>query len=463
MTLLAPYWLLAASAILIPIAIHLWNKRQGKTVKVASLRWLEASASNRWSSIKLNNFWLLVLRCLIFILLAVALAQPVWVHEAQKAKGNRAIVIGEELLYTSSLKPIKPTIDSLLQRGYTLHAYTSDFTLIPQEKWQQLSARTEDSILASKYNYWSLSQALAAKYRNPQDSVWLFTSDQQQYFAGTRPETIQQHILWVPVATDKSINWLQAAIQTSPDSLLLILGHSSREGTNYSKHKTATSTQSTNLPGNQQLQLQHKQDSLQATISGNSSKVQVQTEPLQVAILSGEAQQAEARYLKAALQAISSYTGLPMQLKVDTTGVDWVFWLQNEALPPSITRQVKQGLQVWVQQHSDDQAKKVTLTTATAPLEVRQVGKGSIHQYTGTLAQNMQLPEQLLPLLLPAKKAAYDYRALDERQLLPEKRILASPDTTPKSAKTNLLKWFVLAAFVLFLIERIIANRRSKV
>ena len=77
MSFLAPFWLFAASAILIPIAIHLWNKRQGKTVKVGSLRWLEASASNRWSSIRLSNFWLLVLRCLILILLAVALAQPV--------------------------------------------------------------------------------------------------------------------------------------------------------------------------------------------------------------------------------------------------------------------------------------------------------------------------------------------------------------------------------------------------
>ena len=459
------------------------------------MRWLEASASNRWSSIKLNNFWLLVLRCLILILLAVALAQPVWEHQAQKQKSNKAVVIGEELLYTSALKPIKPTIDSLLQRGYTLHTYTPDLKQIEQETWQQISNNIQDSTVTANYNYWSLLPALAARYKNPQDSIWLFTSDQQQYFAGSRPEAIPQHIRWIPVATDKSINWLQAAIQTTPDSLLLILGHSSREGTSYSKYKTATSTQSINLPGNQQLQLQRQHDTLQATISGNSSKVQVQTEPLQVAILSEEAQQAEVRYLRAALQAIGNYTGLPVQLKADTTGIDWVFWLRNEPLPESINQRVKQGLQVWVQQHQKPQPINTSLTGVggttikvhqlSQPQQQNQVwttangepilysqnyGRGKIYTFRGgfspawsELGQSAQLPELLLPLLLPQPNAAYDFRAIDEHQLLPVNQVKVAPASKDKTAQTPLLKWFVLAAFVLFLIERFIANRRSKV
>ncbi|MCX2740690.1 BatA domain-containing protein [Pontibacter anaerobius] len=497
MSFLAPYWLFAASAILIPIAIHLWNKRQGKTVKVGSLRWLEASASNRWSSIKLNNFWLLVLRCLILILLAVALAQPVWVHDLQKPKGAKAVFVGQELLYTSALKPITPTIDSLLQRGYALHTYTSDFRQIPQEAWQQIRSRTQDSTLVSHENYWSLSQALAAKYKLPQDSVWLFTSDQQQYFSGTRPETIPQHIRWIPVATEASINWLQAAIQTSPDSILLILGHSSREGITYSKYKTATSTQSINLSGNQQLQLQRQQGTLIASTGGNSSKVKVQTEPLQVAILSSEAQQTEARYIKAALQAISSYTSLPIHISSDTTSANWVFWLRNEEVPQRINQQVKQGLQVWVQQGQEPQKTITTLagtggtsikvhqvnqlepaqqrqlwTTANGQplLLVKTMGRGKIYTFRSgfgpawsELGQSAQLPELLLPLLLPEPDATYDYRAIDERQLLPANRVQATAETTTESTQTHLLKWFVLAAFVLFLIERLIANRRSKV
>ncbi|WP_299818002.1 BatA domain-containing protein [uncultured Pontibacter sp.] len=498
MSFLAPYFLVAASAILIPIAIHLWNKRQGKTVKVGSLRWLEASASNRWSSVKLSNFWLLVLRCLILILLAVALAQPVFEHQAQKNKGTKAIVVGEELLYTSALKPIKPTIDSLLMRGYTLHTYTPNLEQVPQEEWQQIGNRTQDSIVTGKYNYWSLLPALAAKYKLPQDSVLLFTSDQQQYFAGSRPEMLPQHIQWIPVATDKSITWLQAAIQSTPDSLLLILGHSSREGTSYSKYETALSARSINLAGNQQLQLQHQQDTLLATISGNSSKVKVQTKPLQIAILADEAQQAEVPYLKAALQAISNYTGLPVQVKADTTGANWVFWLRDdEPMPQSINQQVKQGLQVWMQQNQKPQTIKTSLTgTGGTSIKVHQlshslppkqtevwttangepllysktVGQGKIYTFRSRFApdwselgQSAQLPELLLPLLLPQPQASHDYRAVDEHQLVPSARVQAAPVNSEKTAQTPLLKWFVLAAFVLFLIERIIANRRSKV
>jgi len=495
LSFLASYWLLAASAILLPIAIHLWNKRQGKTVKVGSLRWLEASASNRWSSIKLSNFWLLVLRCLILILLAVALAQPVWEHQAPKQPGAKAVVVGEELLSTSALAPIKPTIDSLLQRGYTLHKYTPELEQIPHEAWEQISSRTQDSLMTCKYNYWSLLPLLTSKYKNAQDSVLLFTSDQQQYFAGIRPEAMPRHIRWVPVATDKSITWLQSAIQTSPDSLLLILGHSSREGTSYSKYKTAAAAQRVNLPGNQQLYLQRQQDTLQATLSGNSSKVKVQIEPLQVALLSDEAQQAEVPYLRAAIQAISSYTSLPIQIKTDTTGADWVFWLRSEPLPESINQQVKQGLQVWVQPGQKPESIKTSLPGAgSTTINVHQlsqqppqqqnqlwtasngepilyaeaIGLGNVYTFRSgfspawsELGQSAQLPELLLPILLPQPQATHDYRALDEQQLLSANRVEAALASAAKTAQTPLLKWFVLAAFALFLIERTIASRRS--
>jgi hypothetical protein len=496
LTFLAPYWLLAASVIVIPIAIHLWNKRQGKTVKVGSLRWLEASASNRWSSIKLNNFWLLVLRCFILILLAVAMAQPVWEHKAHKKAGTKAIVIGEELLYTSALEPIKPTIDSLLQQGYSLHTYTPKFEQIPQDKWHQISHRMQDSLISHKYSYWDLLPALAARHTLPQDSVLLFTSDQQQYFTGSRPETFPHHIRWIPVTTDNSITWLQTAIQISPDSLLLIIGNSSRDGTNYSKYTTAILAPALTLPSNQKLQLQRQQDTLHVSISGTSSKVLIQTQPLQIAILSDKVQQTEERYLKAALQAISIYTNLPIKINADTTNADWVFWLRDDQLPQAINQPLKNGLNVWVQRSQTPQVVNTSLTGAGSVtvkvyqlnpyepeqqtqvwttsngqplLDYKTIGRGRIYSFRSGFApawseigQSAQLPELLLPLLLPQPQATYDYRALDEQQVIPSTQIQAAPADTAETTQILLLKWFVIAAFILLLIERIIANRRSK-
>ncbi|GAB3824490.1 hypothetical protein GCM10028895_32900 [Pontibacter rugosus] len=377
MTFLAPYWLFAASAILIPIAIHLWNKQQGKTVKVGSLRWLEPSASKRWSSIKLNDVWLLMLRCLILILLAVALAQPVWVHQP-KVEGQKAIYVGPELLYSSARASIQSMLDSLLQRGYTLHSYTSEFKQIPPKAWEQLKSHTQDSTLSNQSNYWSLMPALAERYSNPQDSVWLFTSDQQAYFTGTRPEALPENIRWIPVATTTTADWLQAAVKTAPDSLLLLVGHSTREGITYSPYRTSASAQSINLSENQSLKLRLKGDSILASTGNTSSQVKIQAEPLQVAILASKSQQAEVKYLRAALQAISSYTGQPINFKTDTADADWLFWLQEEELPTSIKQTVSRGQNVWVQQGAKSSGLKASMATAAGnEVLVHQVSTGN--------------------------------------------------------------------------------------
>ncbi|WP_025608528.1 BatA domain-containing protein [Pontibacter actiniarum] len=498
MTFLAPYWLFAASGILIPVAIHLWNKRQGKRVKVGSLRWLEPSASKRWSSIKLNDVWLLLLRCLILILLAVALAQPVWVHQP-KVQGQKVVYVGPELLYSSARASIQPTLDSLLQRGYTLHSYTSDFEKIPQEAWEQLKSRTQDSTLSNQSNYWSLLPALADKYKKPQDSVWLFTSDQQTFFAGARPEAIPENIRWIPVATTTTADWLQAAVQTSPDSLLLLIGQSTREDVSYSRYRIKASTQSINLSENQSLKLRLKGDSLLASTGNTSSQVKIQAEPLQVAVLASKSQQAEVKYLRAALQAISSYTSQPINLKPDITNADWLFWLQEEELPTSIKQAVSRGQNVWVQQRAKSSGLKASMATAAgnevlvrqvstgssaadataiwttqaidALLSAQQIGSGRLYTFRSgfgpawsELGESGQLPGLLLPLLFPQAEAArYDMRALDEQQLMPTATATLMKAATPEAEHAPLLKWVVLAAFMLFLIERFIAGRRSKV
>ena len=497
MTFLAPYWLFAASALLIPIAIHLWNKRQGKTVKVGSLRWLEASASQRWSSIKLSNVWLLLLRCLILLLLTVALAQPVWVQQPERQAGQKAVLVSPDLLYSQQLASIKPAIDSLRQRGYTLHAYTSGFDQIQQEQWQTISSTPKDSTVTHTGDYWGLLPALAEKYPNPQDSVWLFTSDLQRHFRGQRT-ALASNIRWIPVALPQPTTWLQTAVQTPQDSLLLIVGSSSREGTTFSRYRVAPTAQNLRLANGQQMQLQRQGDSLQASVQNRSSKAYLRTSPLQVAIHAEEAQQEEQRYLKAALHAISQYTGQPIQLQQDHPDTtDWVFWLGAEAVPEQLQQQVRQGTKLWVQPGGSPKAVQTKLVTAHKAIPINTVIDTTLSNYTSTLwettngeplltaqslgqgmiyhfrsgfspewsglGQSAQLPELLLPLLFPQPKAAaYDARAMDEQQLQPNATPALAPEI-PEAQRHSLLPWFVLLAFLLFLTERLVATRQAKV
>ncbi|MCJ8163920.1 BatA domain-containing protein [Pontibacter sp. E15-1] len=501
MTFLAPYWLFAASAIMIPIAIHLWNKRQGKTVKMGSLRWLEASASNRWSSIRLNNVWLLLLRCLILLLLAVALAQPVVVRAPQTPESRKAVYVGQELLYRAAARQqLQPTIDALLQRGYQLYTYTPAFNPITKEKWQQLNSAGTDSAIHSSVNYWALLPVLAERHPQPQDSVWLFTSDQQRYFAGMRPATIPENFRWFPVASEANAAWVQAAVQTSPDSLLLVAGNATRDGIAYTRFHTSSDIKSISV-SNQQLQLQRQNDTLQATLSDKSiSRVPVQTKPLRVTLLADEAQEPELRYLQAALQAIDSYTQRPIRIAraQDTAAADWVFWLRNGAVPPQLQQQVaERGLQLWVQSGGAPTTIKTSMATSAEVVEVRKfhlapvrqaqqtvwatangealltvqpVGRGQVYTFRSGfgpswsgLGQSTLLPDLLLPLLFPQQdRELHDVRALGEQQLIPARKAAVTAQKAPVAQQEKLLPWVVLAAFVLFLIERFIAGRRAK-
>ncbi|MFD2246851.1 BatA domain-containing protein [Pontibacter ruber] len=502
MFFLSPYWLFAASAILVPIAIHLWNKRQGKTVKVGSLRWLEASASKRWSSIRLKDVWLLVLRCFILILLAGALAKPVWVHPPGKQKSRNAVYVGQELLYSTAIKSIKPAVDSLLQRGYTLHHYALGFAQITQEQWQALSSNPNDSTVGNG-NHWALLPAMAQHYPQPQDSVWLFTSDQQRHFKGA-PTAMQQNIIWIPVALEATTTWLQAAIKIGPDSIQFILGNSTREGTTFSRIRSAFSdqAQSINVGAGRQVRLQQQGDSLWVHMQKDEQKVFVRNKPLRVSIVSGKAQQADVKYLQAAIQAISNYTGIPITMKPvaitasPDTAAAWLFWLSSEELPQTWKQQVQQqGTRVWLQKAekpatttahfasaggniklrqlskiiASDRYTSLWLTSSGEPLLTKQpLGKGAIYHFRSgfsprwsQLGQSAQLPELLLPLLLPqAAASVYDVRALDEEQLKPTVKTLQE-SIKQESQQSHLIPWLVLAAFILFLAERLIATKRA--
>jgi len=72
-----------ALAVIVPVAIHFWHRRQGKPLPWAATLWLEQKQQQQSRGFRLDNIWLMVLRCLLVVLLAVLLTQPV-MHWFQK-------------------------------------------------------------------------------------------------------------------------------------------------------------------------------------------------------------------------------------------------------------------------------------------------------------------------------------------------------------------------------------------
>jgi len=76
MTFVEPVFLWASLAVAIPVAIHFWHQKRGRPLPWAAMRWLTEREQQQSRGIKLDNLWLLLVRCLMLLLLPVLLAQP---------------------------------------------------------------------------------------------------------------------------------------------------------------------------------------------------------------------------------------------------------------------------------------------------------------------------------------------------------------------------------------------------
>src|SRR5678815_3909118 len=77
LTMNEPYKLWGALAVAIPIAIHFWHRKQGKLLPWAATGWLEEKQQQQSRGLRLDDRWLLLVRCLLVVLLAILLAQPI--------------------------------------------------------------------------------------------------------------------------------------------------------------------------------------------------------------------------------------------------------------------------------------------------------------------------------------------------------------------------------------------------
>ncbi len=83
MTFGAPWMLLGLAAALIPLLIHLFDRRRPRRVPFAALAFVLRSQRRTASRLKLKRILLYALRTLIFLAIPLALAQPRWRHGAK--------------------------------------------------------------------------------------------------------------------------------------------------------------------------------------------------------------------------------------------------------------------------------------------------------------------------------------------------------------------------------------------
>lgn len=175
MSLLNPIWLWGLSALSIPVAIHLLSRKEGPVIRVGSIRFLSETSTSKFSSIRLNEVALLIVRGTLILMLTLFLAGMLWPGEISKDAAKWAVV-EQGLEQNASLKPV---LDSLQKNGYALRELSPGFPEI-----QEQTGSTPD--------YFALSEDLATK--NVQAIV--FARNELTGFKGKRA-ALPANIQWI--------------------------------------------------------------------------------------------------------------------------------------------------------------------------------------------------------------------------------------------------------------------------
>jgi hypothetical protein len=179
------------AGIVLPVVIHFWNDRRGKVLRIGSISFLEGASQRMSWSRRISDWWLLLLRCLLLMALALLLAGPYWVRKDSREKGWVLADAGAMNVYGAR-------IDSLVKAG-----------------WEK---RELDSI-----NYWNGFRTLDRMAPAGLPFV-VFSSGLESRYMGSRPVT-NRDIHWEVYAPKDSVNqWTEKAWGISPDSARVMSG-----------------------------------------------------------------------------------------------------------------------------------------------------------------------------------------------------------------------------------------------
>ncbi|MDO7853302.1 BatA domain-containing protein [Hymenobacter convexus] len=523
--LLNPAALLALLGLMVPVAIHLWNRRPGREVAVGSLRWLAAGANRRLRNLQLEHLGLLLLRAALLAVLAVAVAGPVWRRALPAGRGQ--VLLSPEVLSNPALGSLRPGIDSLRARGYGLRWLAAGFPKMSGAAWRANAVGPRDSARllsvgsrAAGFGWVRVQQAAAAFAGQP---LYVLTPATLAGLQGAHPP-LRAGITWQTLPGATPATWVQE-IDARGDSLHVLIGRSTETQTTFSRKAAARPkpSQLLRVAGVLPMRLQPGPDStskLVAAAPDTATKTAPAVEvapPLTALIYTTPAFAQDARYLRAAIRAAAAgLASSPVIELTDTPPTDaraqWLFWLSEEPLPAKWRTAVQRGSQVWQEASGPgvpDEARLVPLAAAETPASIirrggepaapgsipvwvdgqgravlsrRTFGAGAFYRLHtrldptwSTLADNPALPGRLLALLHPAAAdgtglapdnpalAAQDKRIIDLAQLPVRQsdRPNSKAATTKNYQADDLRPWLVLAVGLLFALERLLASRRE--
>lgn len=511
--LLLPTGLIALAALAVPLLIHLLSRRPSRTVRVGSIRFLQPSISQRFRSLRLSDWPLLLLRAAIVALLALLLARPV-IRTSGLAGETPAgwILIEPQALPIPDGDSLRAMLDSLVANDFAMRLLAPGL--------EPVSADAEIPQYAGIVDIWSLLRE--ADQRLPAGRpIHMVAVPRLAALHGERPK-FARDIVWHPVDGGKRANWLQAARFLGEDSLLVTAGETSTRGTKLVTAVFAAPVQPARLSHEQMPELQYSPAGtgetaslLLAAAAGDQQRLEVMV-PMPVCTVRIEHDSSrihDAGYVAAAVRATAEIYRLPVHLVMTTQAggdgspANLVFRLGIESGPltqgggdgnifvedaPQLARapsgsamlldgqmpgaaidllmrdelECTTGLTVWFDNYG-----RCLLDMRRQESALRYTFHSRFHPEANGLVLHPAFPDWIASLLLRASgqedqnsvvAGELDHRLVSVRQALPAHRDMVRRQETGTTATQPLhLPLWILAAF-LFITERVVSARTGK-
>jgi hypothetical protein len=278
-------WTLAAMGI--PLAIHLLSRKEGKVIKVGSLRHIQVSTTSRFKSLRLNELLLLLIRCLMIMWLALFLSG------ATCSSGNspgKSWLLTEGGMHRNQL--VRPLIDSLTHEGFEWRTLTAGFPRYD----------AADSITNGEY--WDLAEEVEDVDRG----VVVISYNILERFTKKRP-AMPANVRWITVEPTAR-EFIAMATRLEGDSVAVRAGHSDAGATSYVTSKEISPGQWYTSP------------------AGDTTRIRM-GDTIRVAVVEGKDYTEDARVLKAVLRAAGAVPGIAITLTTPANA-DWTFWISKE-------------------------------------------------------------------------------------------------------------------------------------
>lgn len=417
MTFLNPLYLYGLFGLLVPIAIHIWSKKEGRLIRVGSTQFFPEAESKQSSSLHLNEIWLLILRLLLICTLVFIFAQPMIPSSQQQS---------EQLAFISpKLKNHKQALafkDSLVNQGYSLKWFTPGFPDIDEE------VQTADTTY-----FWQLLSDL--EELQIANSV-IVCNVKLKDVVGKRPRLNTQHS-FVHFSTNDANTFLVEAINNDEGAFKVIEGKSSGQVTVFEDY----------ISDGNKVTLEKGI----LTVEGIQNSVSVLSDTLSITIRNEDKYKKDAFFISSAIKTIQAYTKWLIVLSNDDNA-DWLIWLSDSELPKGEFAHV---LRINTMYNSDkliaydiDQSEHVLTKRLTSDIVVKEnLVVGLLH----LLRQNHFNEAATIA-------NQYDARMVDERQIQP--KLKASTEITQKRSSVAPYLWWLL--IVLFIVERLVAMIRKQ-